>query len=525
VSKESFEASNGSDFIPGVAIEIKAGYHGQEDTIFKGMIVKHSIQILQGQSSVLRITAKHDIFKTTLSRKNNSFKDKLDSDVIGDLITTDKDVDSTTIKHKHLLQPLCSDWDFINMRAEANSMFVLPQPGKILVKKPVLDASPALSLYYGSSILEFEAEMDARNCYSGVKVNGWSVGDQKLIDSSASNDWNGKEPGNFTSNDAASAVGNSSLEIFWQGDTVTDNLEAVAKATMLRHHLSKICGRAQCIGFAKIWPGDVVELKGVGDRFAGKAYVTGVHQSIREGRWDTDISFGWSHRSYAARYDDIVEKPAMGFVPGLRGLQVGVVKKLESDPLSEYRVLVMLPTQGGADEAIWARMATLDAGKDRGSFFRPELNDEVIVGFVDDNPLHAVILGCVNSSKLKSPVEPKDDNDIKGFYSREKMKWVMDDKKKEMLFETPGGNKITVSDDQKGITLEDQNGNKIVMNDSGIEITSAKDLKIKASGDIKAEGVNVELKASAECKASGSSGAEFSSSAVTNVKGSMVNIN
>ncbi len=525
VSTETFEVSDGNDFMPGVEIEIKAGYHGDEETIFKGMIVKQGIKILQGQSSLLNITAKHKIFKTTLNRKNNSFKDKKDSEVIEDLIPEPKDVDSTNTQHKHLLQPYCSDWDFINLRAEACGMFVLPRYDKLLVKKPVLDGTAALSLYYGTSILEFEAEMDARNCYSEIKVSGWSAADQKVIDASASNEWNGKEPGNFTANDAADAVGNSSLSLFWQGDTVTDNLDAVAKAAMIRHHLSKICGRAKCIGFATIWPGDIVELNGVGDRYKGKAYVTGVNHSIQEGRWDTNIQFGWKNKSYASQFHDIVDKPALGYMPGIQGLQVGIVKKIESDPLSEFRVLIQLPTSGGADEAIWARMATLDAGNERGSFFRPYVDDEVIVGFVDNNPLHAVILGCLHSSKNASPVTPANSNNIKGIYSKEKMKWQMDEEKKEILFEGTKGNKILLSEDQKGITLEDQNGNKIVMNDNGIEITSSKDFKIKASGDIKLEGTNAEIKANAQYKASGSSGAEISSSAVTNVKGSTVNIN
>ncbi len=524
VSTETFDASNGADFIPGVEIEIKAGYHGHEDTIFKGMIVKHGVKILQGQSSILSITAKHDIFKTTLNKNNASFKDKKDSEIIEDLITTDKDVDATDVQHDYLMQS-CSDWDFINIRAEANGMFVLPKYDKLLVKKPVLDASPVLSLYYGTSILEFEAEMDARNCYSEVKVSGWSAADQQMIDTTTSNEWNGKEPGNFTSNDAADAVGNSSLGLYWQGDTVADNLDAVAKAAMIKHHLSKTQGRVQCIGFATIWPGDIVELNGVGDRFNGKAYVTGVQHNILEGRWDTDLQFGWKNKTYTAQYDDIIAKPGLGYMPAINGLQIGLVKKLEDDPLSEFRVLIELPTQGGNDEAVWARVATLDAGNDRGSFYRPEVGDEVIVGFIDNDPLHAIILGCMHSSKNASPVTPADANNIKGFYSREKMRWQFDDDKKEIAFDTPAGNKILISEDQKGITLEDQNGNKIVMNDSGIEITSSKDFKIKASGDVSVEGTNAEIKANAQYKASGGSGAELSSSAVTNVKGSMVNIN
>lgn len=526
VSAETFPTSNGDDLMPGSEIEIKAGYHGQEETIFKGTIVKQGIRILQDRSPTINIVAKHSMFKTTLNRSTNSFKDKKDSEIIEELIPTDKDVDTTTITHKHLLQSYCTDWDFLNIRAEANGLFVLPKYDKILVKKPVLDAEAVLNLYYGTSILEFEADMDARNCYTEVKAKGWSAADQTVIEGSSTNDWDGKEPGNFKANDAASAIGNSSLNLYWQGDTVSENLDVVAKAAMIRHHLSKICGRAQCIGFATVWPGDIVALNGVGERYVGKVYVTGVSQSILEGRWFTDIQFGYKSKPYAAQYKDIIAQPALGYMPGIQGLQIGTVTKLESDPLSEFRVLVKLPTQGGAEEALWARIATLDAGKERGSYFRPEIDDEVIIGFVDNNPLHAVILGCLHSSKNTAPITPADNNHIKGIYSREKMKWQMDDEKKEMLFDTPAGNKILVSEDQKGITLEDQNGNKIVMNDSGIEITSIKDFKVTASsGDIKMEGVNVELSASAQFKASGSAGGEVSSSGVTNIKGSIVNVN
>jgi len=525
VSTETFAASNGTDLMPGVEITVKAGYHGQEETIFKGMIVQQGIKILQGQSSSITIMAKHAIFKTALNRKNSSFKDKKDSEIIEELLTMDKEVDATTVTHKHMLQSYCNDWDFINIRAEANGLYVLPKYDIIKVKKPALDASPVLNLYYGTSILEFEAEMDARNCYREVKASGWSAADQAIIESSSSNDWNGKEPGNFTSNDAAGAVGNSSLNLYSQGHSSSVELDAVAKAVMIRHHLSKIVGRARCIGFATIWPGDIVELNGVGDRYKGKAFVTGVQHHIAEGRWDTNIQFGYKHKPYSAQYDDIIDKPALGYMPGIEGLQVGVVVQLESDPLSEFRVLIKLPTHGGSEEAIWARIATLDAGKERGSFFRPEIGDEVIVGFIDNNPLQAIIVGCLHSSKNISPVDPKDDNHIKGIYSREKMKWQMDDEKKEILFETPAGNKILISEDQKGITLEDQNGNKVVMNDSGIEITSSKDFKVKASGDIKLEGTNVEISGSGQFKASGSGGSEVSSGAVTNVKGSIVNIN
>lgn len=525
VSTETFDASNADNFLPGKEIEIKAGYHGSEDTIFKGIIVKHGIKILQGQSSVLHITAKHKIFKTTLVRNAATFSEVKDSEVIEKLISENKEVDTTEIKHDFLMQPCCSDWDFINMRAEANGLFVLPKHDIISIVHPDLGKEPALTLYYGSSIIEFEADMDARNCFNEVKVSGWDIADQALIDGSTTNSWNSQGPGNFSSNDAAAAMKNETCEFFAQGISDSGELQTLAKSSMLRRHLSKTIGRVKCIGFAAIWPGDMLKLNGVGNRFNGNVFVSGVKHSIREGRWDTDIQFGLKIKSYAEKYNDIINKPANGHAPGIEGLQTGIVKQLASDPQNEYRVLVNMPTQGGNTDSIWARVCTLDAGKDRGSFFLPEVGDEVIIGFVGNDPLKPVMLGCVYSSNKPPSIEPTDENNVKGFYSREKMKWLFNDEKKEIRFETENGNIITISEDKKGISLQDENGNKIIMDNNGIEINSSGDIIIKAAKDIKGDGTNIELNATAAIKASGSAGAELSSSGNTEVKGSMVMIN
>ena len=116
--------------------------------------------------------------------------------------------------------------------------------------------------------------------------------------------------------------------------------------------------------------------------------------------------------------------------------------------------------------------------------------------------------------------------EIEGFGSLvtpDELKWI----------ETPGGNKITISDEDKGITLEDQNSNILTMNDSGIEMKSPKDILLEATGkltlkatqDTSIEGLNVNVKANAQFKAEGAAGAEVSTSAIAILKGSLVQIN
>src|SRR6185437_4221302 len=129
------------------------------------------------------------------------------------------------------------------------------------------------------------------------------------------------------------------------------------------------------------------------------------------------------------------------------------------------------------------------------TYFRPEIGDEVIVGFLGDDPRYPIILGQCNSSAKPSPVPAKDANDLKGYVSREKLTLSFDDDKKIVGIETPAGNKIMLSEDAKGIVLQDQNNNKITLDDSGITIESAKDLVFKAQKDVKLSGTNTEFSA------------------------------
>ena len=167
-----------------------------------------------------------------------------------------------------------------------------------------------------------------------------------------------------------------------------------------------------------------------------------------------------------------------------------------------------------------------NAGNARGSFFRPEVDDEVVVGFLNDDPRSPIILGCLHSSSLAAPLTPSADNYQKGFFTRENIQLLFDDEKKSVTIKTPGDNSIVIDDDAKSIILKDQNNNKIEMSDKGVIIESGADISLKASsGDIKIEGMNITLSADSQFKAEGSAGAEVSTSANAVIKGSIVQIN
>jgi uncharacterized protein involved in type VI secretion and phage assembly len=140
---------------------------------------------------------------------------------------------------------------------------------------------------------------------------------------------------------------------------------------------------------------------------------------------------------------------------------------------------VKIPLLNDDEEGIWCRIALLDAGNERGSFFMPEINDEVVLGFINDDPRHGIILGMLHSQSMPAPVTASDDNNEKGFYTRSKMKLVFDDDKKSITIITPKKKSIVISDDDGSIILSDDLSNKITMDSDGITI-EARSYKLKA---------------------------------------------
>jgi Rhs element Vgr protein len=524
-SKQTFAASDADHFVPGKEIEIKLGYRGETETVFKGIIVKHRVRVRRN-GSLLSLECRDKAVRMTSGLKSRYYTDTTDGDIIGDLLgqyQLDRDVATTKPSLKEVVQYDATDWDFLVCRAEANGHVVSVRDGKVAVGPPSTGPDPVVSVQFGATVLELDAEIDARWEVPGVKATAWNATDQELVEAEAS------EPsvtasGNLSASELSDVYGGDPHLLRHGGKLSEPELQAWADGSLLKDRLAKVRGRVRFQGFAGVAAGDVVEVTGIGERFAGKQYVGGVRHSFADGNWETDVSFGLSPESHAATYP-VTAHRAGGLVPAVNGLQVGIVTALENDPEGEDRIKVRLPLVSTSAEGVWARLATLDAGDGRGTYFRPEIDDEVVVGFRDSDPRFPMVLGQCHSSAKPAPETAKDDNNLKGYVSRSKLKLTFDDDKKVVVLETPEGNKLALSEDGKKVSLEDQNGSSITLDDGGITLKSAKDITLKASGDLKVEGTNVEFKAQSNFKAEGQSGADLKSSGTLTVKGSLVQIN
>jgi uncharacterized protein involved in type VI secretion and phage assembly len=155
------------------------------------------------------------------------------------------------------------------------------------------------------------------------------------------------------------------------------------------------------------------------------------------------------------------------------------------DPAGQGRVKVQLPWSpdaGGGEYEVWARLSTLMAGGNRGTWFIPEINDEVLVGFLGGNPNWPYVIGALWNGKDQAPESIDSNNDIRSITSRSGIKITMDDTSGAvtLTLQTPGGQTMTMADAGSSIELADSNGNSIEMSPSGISITAASQLTINA---------------------------------------------
>ena len=176
---------------------------------------------------------------------------------------------------------------------------------------------------------------------------------------------------------------------------------------------------------------------------------------------------------------------------GLGGRWYGCFPALVSDikdPDGQGRVKLTLPwapDTGSARYEAWARLATLMGGNNRGSWFVPDVNDEVLVMFENGDTRRPYVIGGLwNGSD--APPETMDgagNNNKKVLRSRNGVKITLDDQSGQETFvcETPGGQKLTLKDGPSTVEIVDANGNSIKLESAGITITASAKVTVNAS--------------------------------------------
>jgi uncharacterized protein involved in type VI secretion and phage assembly len=126
------------------------------------------------------------------------------------------------------------------------------------------------------------------------------------------------------------------------------------------------------------------------------------------------------------------------------GVVVGIVKDL-NDRSGQGRINLEFSHLPNGQRSGWAPVAAALAGKNRGAFFMPEIDDEVLVAFQHGDFNHPYIVGFLWNG-VDTP--PESDH-------------------KNRVIVTPGGHTLRFEDgDNKKVILQSNSGHKIKLDDS-----------------------------------------------------------
>lgn len=521
---QNFPISETATLIPGAALTICLGYGSERTAVFSGLVYRQGLEVSINGPSRLVVEATDKAMAMTLSRSNAIFENVTDSQVCEKLITAASlhaEVTATSTVHAAIVQYYASDWDLLVLRAQASGMVVKAEAGTITVAPPDTGSSPVLTLTYGKSILDFRGDIDASTQYapSAIQSLAWDAASQSLVKSSQPRT-SVTTPGNLSSATLAKVFDVATSLRQTAGAMQAAELTQWSAAELLKCQLAKMRGEICFQGSALATPGCMVTLAGLGSRFNGNAYVSGVHHRWTEGLWRTTVEIGLSPRWFAASAPNIAAPGAAGQLPPANNLQSGTVLQINDDPDGEFRVLVNLPLlQAGVGQGLWARFGSFYASNSAGAFWYPEVGDEVVVGFLSGDPRYPVVLGSLYSKHNPPPSTPTAPNNLKQFMSRAKLHIDFQEDIPALRIVTPGKQSVVLDDAAKSITLTDMNGNTVTMNDSGITLKSATDLTLSAGGSINLTAQKGAL------KANGAESAQLSSNGIVQISGATVALN
>ncbi|MUV56006.1 phage baseplate assembly protein V [Halogeometricum sp. CBA1124] len=197
--------------------------------------------------------------------------------------------------------------------------------------------------------------------------------------------------------------------------------------------------------------------------------------------------------SYSEFTDDVDD--------AIRGVATAIVTDNE-DPEGMARVKVRYPWRNEDEQSYWARVARTMAGGDRGTYFHPEVDDEVLVAFEQGNIHYPYVIGALWSSAERPPEDNADgNNDVRMIRSRSGHQITLNDNgtagKVEittnaghsiLLDDASGSEKIVVADKSGQNTVElDSNSGAINVSSGATVSVESKLIDIKGQGNVTVE--------------------------------------
>ena len=525
-------------FTIGSDIEVEGENNkGELIKIFTGKIINVGLKLNKElDENFMEITAYVKSYEMNICEKSNCYINKTDSEIIKEIISKyglSIKTESMDTKHEFIYQNNISDWDFINKIAEIYGYITYIENDKIIIGKPKTDKC----IFETSiqNIISSNIEINGNSQMSKIESKIWNIKTQEIKEVSISNK-NKNSFGNVKTSDLIAITNNPETQIF--SNSISEiEMKNIIEGLNDLNEFSKITGYITMYNGLGIKPNNTIKLDDYCKLFSGNGYISKVENIYTEENkcWITKIYIGIKKNKDI--YNSI--KNIYGITSSVQGLKYGKVVKVEGDENSKYRVFVNIPTINNNNDGVWCRISSLYASSKGGILFLPEKDDEVIIGFIENNTSSPIILGSLYNEKNKPTVEFKNENNTKVIKTNSEMEIRFEEKDKNILIKTSDKKSIEISEKNKKIEIKSDEDN-ITIEDGEISIKckknitiSGKDITLNANGNINVkagnnltlEGVNNKINGSMSTNIKGGSSSKLESSGITEIKGSLVKIN
>lgn len=484
-----------------VTIQIPGADKKTQETLIFGEITAIE-PIFSGDGLVaLRVRGYDRSHRMTREKKTRTFLDMKDSDIAAQIAGEaglSAVVDATPTVHKYLMQYNQTNWDFLWSRARRLGYQIHVEDEKLYFKKPgsALNTAGPGKLTWGDNLRRFEPRLSLMGQVSEAVTTGWDPATKKAIEVKESSvtkvvpqiglrEESGGALAKKTFGDATGHIAAIPLQD-------QNQARAIATGLLVRAESTFIQAEGECVqSDPRLLAGRMVEVEGVGRSFSGKYYVTEARHEYRGGAYT--IYFGVTGQAPNTIHHLLNGGEACD-TDYIHGVVSAVVTDLnDEEKLGRVKVkFPWLPKDGSAEvSSAWARLAVPSGGKERGFFFAPEVDDEVLVLFEHGDVNFPYIVGALWNSVDKPPAGTGE--------------IIKDGKVLQRVIRSRSGH-LVILDDTEGeekITIQDKTAkNSIIINsnDNSMTIKAEGDLTFEAGGKftVTSQGdVSVESKAKA----------------------------
>lgn len=282
-------------FNVGNDVEVWMGYGGEEVQMIKGEITSLEPDYPQSGNPTLNVRGLNYLHRLRTKQETHYYKNKTDRYIAGKIaqrLGLEKGTIEGDEQHELLVQQNRYDIVFLMERARRLGYELLVKEGKLFFQPSTDEKEKAYILEWGKSLINFRPTLTTSKQVSQVIVKGWSPKEKKVITGKAKrSDLKTKGLGSSKINKIVEKAFEKRIEIIVD-KPITDNRMANDMAKNKLEQIAKgmVTGEGSTIGLPDLTAGSIVELKGLGDTFSGRYFVSGTTHSMGESGYTTKFS-------------------------------------------------------------------------------------------------------------------------------------------------------------------------------------------------------------------------------------------